>query len=62
MSKKLQNLTIKFEKKRNATKRTLGGSVVILIPTCRMEIGKCGFGEELSHNLKSGCGSSIYNI
>ena len=37
---------------------TLGGSVVILMPTCRMEIGNSGCGLLLSHNLKSGCGSS----
>ena len=37
---------------------TLGGSVVILMPTCRMEIGNSGCGLLLSHSLKSGWGSS----
>lgn len=37
---------------------TLGGSVVILMPACRMEMGKSGCGELLSHRRKSGCGSS----
>ena len=37
---------------------TLGGSVVILMPTCRMEIGNSGWGLLLSHSLKSGWGSS----
>lgn len=37
---------------------TFGGSVVILMPTCRMEIGNSGCGLLLSHSLKSGWGSS----
>lgn len=37
---------------------TLGGSVVILMPTCRMEIGNSGCGLLLSQSLKSGWGSS----
>ncbi len=38
---------------------TLGGSVVILIPDWRIEIGKSGCGLLLSHSLKSLCGFSI---
>jgi len=39
---------------------TLGGSVVILIPACSMEIGKSGFGLLLNQSRKSLCGSLIY--
>ena len=38
--------------------KPFGGSVVILIPTWSIEIGKSGCGEELSQRRKSGCGSS----
>ena len=31
---------------------TFGGSVVILIPACRMVMGNSGCGEELSQSLK----------
>lgn len=33
---------------------TLGGSVVILMPVCRMAMGNSGWGEELNHSRKSG--------
>ena len=33
---------------------TFGGSVVILMPTCKMEMGNSGCGLLLSHSLKSG--------
>lgn len=35
---------------------TFGGSVVILIPACRIATGNSGCGEELSHSLKFECG------
>ena len=38
---------------------TFGGSVVILMPCWRMEMGKSGWGEELSHSLKSGLGLEV---
>lgn len=37
---------------------TFGGSVVILMPVCRMEMGKSGWGLLLSHSRNSGWGSS----
>lgn len=37
---------------------TLGGSVVILMPAWSIAMGNSGWGEELSHSLKSGWGSS----
>ena len=40
---------------------TLGGSVVIFIPACRMEMGNSGCGELLNHSRKSGWGSSIWS-
>jgi len=36
--------------------QTFGGSVVILMPAWRMEIGNCGLGLLLNHSRKSGCG------
>ena len=38
----------------------LGGSVVILMPAWRMEMGKSGWGLLLSHKRKSGWGLLIY--
>ena len=40
---------------------TLGGSVVIFIPACRMEMGNSGCGELLNHSRNSGWGSSIWS-
>ena len=40
--------------------QTLGGSVVILIPLCKIDIGNSGWGLLLSHSLKSSCGCLIY--
>lgn len=40
---------------------TLGGSVVILIPTWRMEMGNCGWGVLLNHSLKSGWASCTWS-
>lgn len=37
---------------------TFGGSVVILMPVCKMEMGKSGWGLLLSHRRNSGWGSS----
>ena len=36
--------------------RPLGGSVVILMPRCRMPIGNSGWGEDESHRRKELCG------
>lgn len=37
-----------------STSTTFGGSVVSLMPDCRIVMGKSGCGEELSQSLKSG--------
>jgi len=42
--------------------QTLGGSVVILMPACKMEIGKSGCGLELSHNRNCGLTLPVCSI
>ena len=42
---------IKEKHSREAMVLTLGGSVVILIPAWRIDMGNSGFGDEESHNL-----------
>ena len=40
---------------------TLGGSVVILIPRCRMAMGNAGLGLLLSQSRKFSCGCLLSN-
>lgn len=47
----MQNIARDFQEK-NTSLLTFGGSVVILMPACKMVMGNSGCGDELSQSLK----------